>query len=148
MTYEKISQYKACKTSQFGADIDKKIQIFSKSQRGFGRSMWDIQTPSLSLCAGSRNHRGKSSDTRSQASLYGQIVKKTNSGNTTICEIYGEEHKRDSHRILGSFFAQGPGEWQKRTKIIGLSCWSTDLTDWRPARLPRLIGYWCLIRFG
>lgn len=148
MTYEKISQYKACKTSQFGTDVDKKIRIFGKSQRGFGKSIWDFQTPSLSLCARSRNHREKSSDTRSQASLYGQIIKETNSGNTKICEIYGEEYKRDSHRILGSFFAQRPREWQKRTKIIELSCWSTDLTDWRPARLPKLIGYWCLIRFG
>ena len=148
MTYEKISQYKACKTSQFGTDIDKKIRIFGKSQRGFGNSIWNFQTPSLSLCAGSRNHREKSSDTRSQISLHSKIIKETNSGNTTLCKIYGEEHKRDNHRILGSFFTQGQREWQKRTKIIELSCWSTDLTDWRPARLPRLTGYWCLIRFG
>ena len=148
MTHEKISQYEVCKTSQFCTDIDKKIRIFGKSQRGFGNSIWNFQTPSLSLCAGSRNPRGKSSDTRSQASLHGQIIKETHSGNTTLCKIYGEEHKRDSHRILGSFFTQGPREWQKRTKIIKLSCWNTDLTDWGPARLSRLTGYWCLIRFG
>ena len=148
MTHEENPKCKACGTSQFGTGFDKKTQIFGTGQRGFGNPTWNFQTSSLSICAGSRSPRAKSSDTRSKAGLYSQIIKQTYSGSTTICEIHWSEYKPGSHRILGSIFAQGPKKWQKQIEPIGSSSLNTVMTAWHQARLPRHISYWCLTRFG
>ena len=141
VTNDKILKHRTRKAGQRRPRTAQRARYPYRSSRGNGRSISNIQAPSLPICSRSAEDWGQSSHTRFQNYIYRKAISKVDSINTRLCQSLRTYHKRYRNPGLRNIFIQRPKAWLLENQLQNKFIWNIVLTDYQPRKLCWLTNF-------
>ena len=148
MTDDKILQTGTSSANQHRFGFDKKRRITIRGSNGVGETISYLQTPSIPLCARSRNDWNTGSCTGYKDCLYSEDIPESDQSTSKICKDHRAKFERNSDPSTRGLSAKWSEAWLKGESILERSSWNTAMTDCHRKRSCMLIGFWFLKKFG
>ena len=148
MTHGKILEIGTSSAYQYSFGVDKKGRVLIKYRNGIGETIWNLQAPSIPLCARSGTDRETGSCSGYEDCLYSEVIQEPYPISSKICKDKRAKHKRDNNPSAGSLFAKRSEAWLRRKNAPERSSLNTAMTACHQRRSCKHIGFWFLKKFG
>ena len=148
MTYGEVIKYRTGKESQYGNRLAEEIRLCFQSGKRSVNPMWNIQAAGIPLCQGGRSRRPTGSSARPEDCLYGEVIRKSLRGITTIRSIQGSNVKRRGHRGIKGLSLQKVEAWSDQGKRKDPLSWNIVMTGCHHIRSAKCTSFWCLKKVG
>ena len=134
VTNGKILKYRTRKACQRRPRTAKRAWYSYRSSCSNGRSISNIQAPSLPIYSRSAEDWGQSSHSRFQNNIYRQAFSEVDSKNTRLCQSFRTYNKRYSNPGLRNLFVQKPKAWLLKNQFRNKLIWNIVSTDCQPRK--------------